>query len=375
MRIQTLHFPTLFPTLLPTLALTIAALVVTGPAPGIHAQTPAAGYYTESQARRGFTAFNRNCAFCHTVDSTTVAEQVKSGRGLRVGVAGRSLMNLGGKYLMKVSEGHPDYPSVYYIFNRIRQGMPAFGSDAIGIDTKLDIVAYILQANGLPAGPKELTHDVPAMKAMWINRAKQPDETGFEPIFNGKDFSGWSFMMGPNCRQAPDGCGKTEPLGVFKIQNGELICTGKIQGYMYTVKKYKDFTWRFDYRFPPPPDWDDSDGVTYYGNSGYFLFINDHRIWPKGIQIEGYHSRPLLPFPMDTKFKYTTEKENLLKAQRPLGAWNSAEIASKNGQVRITLNGLHVYTITEHEFTEAGHIGFESEGSEIHWRNVRLKVE
>ena len=140
-------------------------------------------------------------------------------------------------------------------------------------------------------------------------------------------------------------------------------------------KKYLNFTWRFDYRFQPPADWDESDGVHFYGNSGYFLFINEHNVWPKGIQIEGYHRNPLIPFPMATKFTFKTEPGALQKAMRPLGAWNSVEIRSSNGAVTCSLNGILLYTIPEHEFKEAGHIGFESEGSEIHWRNVRLKVE
>ena len=115
--------------------------------------------------------------------------------------------------------------------------------------------------------------------------------------------------------------------------------------------------------------------MSFYGNSGYFLFINDHRIWPKGIQIEGYHRRPLIPLPMDAKMKFTEEPGAVQKAMRPLGAWNSVEIVAKNGQVKSSMNGILLNTITEHEFTEAGHIGFESEGSEIHWRNIRIKGE
>ncbi len=371
MRIRTL--------LMPPLALLALALAASTPAPTIHAQTPAAGtgYYTEAQARRGFTAFNKYCGMCHTVDGTTTAAQVKTGRGIRTSASskGDALMDLGGKYLMHVHDGSPDYPSVYYIFNRIREGMPAFGADSVGIDTKVDIVAYILQSNGLPPGPVELRPDVAAMKKMPINTAKKADETGFEPLFNGKDFTGWKFVMGPNCKPAPIGCGKDDPLGVFRMENGEITNTGKIQGYMYSEKKYLNFTWRFDYRFQPPADWDESDGVHFYGNSGYFLFINEHNVWPKGIQIEGYHRNPLIPFPMATKFTFKTEPGALQKAMRPLGAWNSVEIRSSNGAVTCSLNGILLYTIPEHEFKEAGHIGFESEGSEIHWRNVRLKVE
>lgn len=337
----------------------------------------AQGYYTEVQAKRGQVAFNKYCAVCHTVDSTTpMAEQVKTGRGIRTGTnPNHALMNLGGKYLFSNFEGHPNYPSVYYLFNRIRNGMPAFGADVIGNDVKIDIVAYILQANGLPAGSKELTTDVPALKKMPINVVKRPDETAFVSLFNGKDFTGWKFILGPNCRQAPEGCGKDTPLGVFRVENEKIICTGKIQGYMYSEKKYLNFDLRFDYRFQPPPDWDDDDGVVFYGNSGYFLFINDHRVWPKGIQIEGYYSRPLIPFMMDAKAKFTEEPGARQKAIRPLGAWNSVQIVAKDGKVFSYQNGILLNTITEHEFKEAGNIGFESEGAQIEWRNIRIKAE
>jgi len=358
------------------IAATAALLVAPGASTAVEAQMPERpGYFTEDQAHRGFTAFNKYCAMCHTVDDKTTAAQIKSGRGIRIGRDGRALMNVGGRYLMRTTDGHPDYPSVYYLFNRIREGMPAFGSDMIGLDTKTDIVAYLLQENGLRPGPNELTPDVAAMKRMPINPPKALDETGFEPIFNGKDFSGWNFMMGPNCTPAPEGCGKTTPSGVFRVENGEIVCTGKIQGYMYSEKKYLNFTWRFDYRFEPPADWDESEGVSFYGNSGYFLFVNEHRVWPKGIQIEGYHRDPLAPFSMDAKLKFSREPGALQKAKRPLGAWNSVEIQSKDGIVKSWLNGILLNTITEHEFTQAGHIAFESEGAEIHWRNVRLRAD
>jgi mono/diheme cytochrome c family protein len=337
----------------------------------------AQAFYTEAQAKRGQVAFDKYCALCHTVDTTaTMAEQTKTGRGIRVGTSPNlALISLGGRYLASAFEGHPNYPSVYYLFNRIRQGMPAFGTDIIGDDVKIDIVAYILQANDFPTGSNELTTDVAAMKRMPINPSKLPDETGFVPLFNGKDFTGWQFILGPNCRQAPAGCGRNAPLGIFRIENGKLICTGKIQGYMYTEAKYLNFTLRLDYRFEPPPDWDDSDGVVYYGNSGYFLFINDHRVWPKGIQIEGYYSRPLIPQTMDTKIKFTEEPGARQKAIRPLGAWNSVEIVAKDGKIYSSQNGVLLNTITEHEFKEAGSIGLESEGSQIEWRNIRIKVE
>jgi hypothetical protein len=63
------------------------------------------------------------------------------------------------------------------------------------------------------------------------------------------------------------------------------------------------------------------------------------------------------------------------RARRPLGQWNSVEIASKNGEVRSSLNGVLLSVVSEHPFKEPGHIAFESQGTEIHWRNVRIRTE
>src|SRR2546428_9383328 len=86
----------------------------------------AQGFYTEAQAKRGGIAFNKYCGVCHTVDTVTpMAEQTKAtGRGMRMGARTPSLLNLGGKFLFTTFEERPNYPSVYYLFNRIRRSMP-----------------------------------------------------------------------------------------------------------------------------------------------------------------------------------------------------------------------------------------------------------
>src|SRR5262249_14895612 len=151
--------------------------------------------------------------------------------------------NIGGTWLFSTFEGRPNYPTAWFVFNRIRRSMPAYGADVIGNDVKIDIVAYILKSHGLPSGSSELPYDVEALKKVRIpnSAVKPPDETGFVSLFNGTDFSGWQFMIGPNCRRAPEGCGKTTPSGLFKIVDGKIVCTGKIQGYMFTEKKYLNF--------------------------------------------------------------------------------------------------------------------------------------
>ena len=116
---------------------------------------------------------------------------------------------------------------MYYFFTRLAQ-MPPNDTFSVSQQSKADIVAYVLQANGFPPGPNELTTDTEAMKSMMIG------EPGFQPIFNGRDFSGIGFILGPGCRPAPLGCGKTEPGSVVRVENGVMACDCNVHGIWYT---------------------------------------------------------------------------------------------------------------------------------------------
>ena len=333
------------------------------PAPRVSAGEPVdGGYYTAEQAESGRVQFNRVCTPCHV--SGDAPPPSKTGRGFWLGDQ-HLLLNLGGRYAHK-------YPSVYHLFRRVRDSMPSSDADSVSVAAKVDIVAYMLQQNGFPAGRTPLPLDVVAMKGMRLNGGSP--EAGFERVFNGKDFTGIGFLIGPNCRPAPQGCGRTEPGTTFTAQNGAIVTDGKVQGYWYTEKRYFNFTLRFDVRHVPPPDWDPGDDY-FDGNSGYLLYVTEHRVWPKGIEIQGNHLTMLAPIGMDAMAKYTDDDEARMRARRPAGEWQSVEIVAGGGQVKSYLNNVLVTTVTEHEFKEAGHIGFQSEGAELHWRNIRIKAQ
>jgi hypothetical protein len=78
---------------------------------------------------------------------------------------------------------------------------------------------------------------------------------------------------------------------------------------------------------------------------------------------------------MDARIRQVDDEAARKRAYRRVGEWSSVEIVSKNGQVTSYLNGVLVNTVTEHPFNEPGHIGFQSEGVEVHWRNIRIKPE
>lgn len=366
-------------TLRPCTLVLAGALVLTGTtvASVLRAQTapapaPAApgadGYYTVDQAIRGRFQFNRHCGYCHTDRPGAMsADSQKSHRGFEIG-GGRQVMNLAGTYLRsKKYDGKVMYPSVYHVFNRV-ESMPANDVKSIGDGIRTDIVAYLLQANGFPPGPRELPATPEAMKAMPL------DEPGFSSLFNGRDFSGMKFFLGPNCVPAPEGCGNGSPDGIYSVRDGVLVCTGRVHGYWYTEKRYLNFTLRFEYRYVPPPNWSEDD-ATFSGQSGYHLFVTEHGIWPKAIEIQGRHYDVLSPIGVGSRIKMTDDVEARRRARRPVGAWNTVEIVSRNGEVRSSLNGVLLSVVSEHPFKVPGHIAFESQGTEIQWRSVRIKEE
>jgi mono/diheme cytochrome c family protein len=344
--------------------LTVALLgALAGHARPVHAAEPSAaghqGFYTEAQALRGRDLFNRHCAACHVVYPSEIAEAQKAGRGF-VNGGNRAIMPLGGTFLRK-------YPSVYYLFQRIRDTMPAWDANSLPESAKLDITAFLLRENGLKPGSDLLTGNVPLMKTM----NTEPD---FDRLFNGKDLGGFKFVLGLNCRLGPTGCATTDPAPVFSVSDGVLVNNGKIQGYMYTEKQYLHFTLRLEYRYVTPPDWD-GDDMLFTGNSGYLLFITDHQAFPRSIEIQGKNQNVLQHLGMGAPIKGSSDAEARQRAVRRLGEWNSVEIVSTAGQVRSSLNGTLISTITEHPFKTAGHIGFQSEGGHIQWRNIRIRTE
>jgi mono/diheme cytochrome c family protein len=94
------------------------------------------GLYTEAQAARGKAAFTQNCASCHGDDL--------SGRDPAPALAGGAFLS------------HWAARPLSDLFDKTRTTMPTDKPGALPPQMYLDIVAYLLQANQLPAGKNEL---------------------------------------------------------------------------------------------------------------------------------------------------------------------------------------------------------------------------
>ena len=279
--------------------------------------------------------------------------------------------NLGGHYIAdNKNNGRRIFTSVYFLYRELGS-MPAV-TTSITVQTRTDILAYLLKQNSFPAGKVELPSNPTAMKVMPL------DEPGFVRLFNGRDFEGWKFLVGLSCAPPPDGCGRTTPGTAFTVRNGVIHGSGREHGFMYTTGKYRDFTLRLDYLAEKPADFDAAD-VYYYANTGYQLFLLDENlfVWPKSLTLAGEQRDLLKPIPLGgTKMRASTwDNEARLRVVRPLGEWNTVEIVSSDANIKAYLNDTLISTVTQHEFTQPGYVGLQMQGFASRWRNIRIRAD
>ncbi len=108
----------------------------------------------------------------------------------------------------------------------------------------------------LPAGAELLVDDLLLYEPGDARSKKTGDfklEEGYVSLFNGKDLSGWEFGAVPPVKKPPPREkleGKTQTKGgVFLVENGLLVATGKGVRALYTAREFnKDFRLKFEFR-------------------------------------------------------------------------------------------------------------------------------
>lgn len=189
----------------------------------------------------------------------------------------------------------------------------------------------------------------------------QSAEEGFVKLFNGKDLSGFNFQP-PKLNE------------VIRVEDGVIIVPGKPNGYFYTEKSYRNYILRFDWRYKRPADLAPGQDEKFPGNSGLLVHIQPpHRVWPRCVEVQGMnrdHGNIFAIGGAKGKFKKYAEAQK--KAIKPVGEWNTTEVTSKDGYLSSKVNGVLV-SEGEGELKE-GPIGWQSEGAEIHFRNIEIKV-
>jgi cytochrome c len=113
------------------------------------------GVYTEKQAQRGSDLYGPKCASCH-------------GDDLEGDVVEHPAL-AGGDFMWKWNGS-----TLAPIFQRIHRDMPINNAGSLTRDQSVDLLAYILSMNQLPASQRELPSDPAALGEIRVEAAK-PD--------------------------------------------------------------------------------------------------------------------------------------------------------------------------------------------------------
>jgi hypothetical protein len=204
-------------------------------------------------------------------------------------------------------------------------------------------------------------------------RAQGDPPPGFVSIFNGKDLTGWKIPEGDN--------GHWKVLdGVIDYDAGSEAPKDK---NLWTVKSYKDFVARVDWRIKATPyisknmrivmpdgrDKLDENGqpirITAPDSDSGFILRGSGKAqlniwcWPVGSgEMYGYRTDPNMPPEIRAA---ATPKMN---ADNDIGKWNSFEVTVQDSTVTVVLNGKTVIDkITLPDLPAEGPLGLQHHGS------------
>lgn len=194
----------------------------------------------------------------------------------------------------------------------------------------------------------------------------------FVSLFNGKDLSGWV-----NVNTAPD---------TWSVKDGLLVCKGQPIGVMRSEKQYENFVLHIEWMH-----------MEAGGNSGVFVWSNavpsERNRLPDGVEVQmleldwpklntrngvtppvAYVHGELFgvggvkTVPDNPRGERSMSFENRCL---PRGVWNTYDVVAVDGVIKLAVNGKFVNGISR-STQKKGYLCLESEGAEIHFRNIRI---
>ena len=191
-------------------------------------------------------------------------------------------------------------------------------------------------------------------------------------LFNGTTLEGWSHVL------VGEGVNKED---VWSVKDGTLVCKGTPLGYLFTNESYQDFTLNLEWRWTPGSK---------PGNSGVLLRIagKPATFMPKCVEAQLKHENAgdlwgFFGASIDGPAERVQEIKDhatlgnfrgvkkIKMAEKAPGEWNHYEIKVSAGSLELKVNGELVNQASGLDVL-AGPIGLQSEGAEIHFRNIRL---
>ncbi|VAX39498.1 hypothetical protein MNBD_PLANCTO03-2090 [hydrothermal vent metagenome] len=185
----------------------------------------------------------------------------------------------------------------------------------------------------------------------------------FEPIFNGRDFTGWA-----------------GPTDNYEIIDGALRCRPDHGGTIYTEEEYEDFAVRFEFKLPPGGN----NGLAIrYPGSGDTAYVGMCELQVLDSQDPRYANIDPRQHHASVYAQAPAHRGYLRKP----GEWNFQEVTVIGSRITVELNGTRILdtdlsTITDFMYPPEkfpgrtrtrGHFGFAGHNDPVEFRNIRIK--
>jgi hypothetical protein len=232
-----------------------------------------------------------------------------------------------------------------------------------------------------PAGPIQLqTHggeirwrdvfvrDIPSDEANRLLRGADP--SGFKPVFNGRDFTGWA-----------------GPTDNYEVVDGAIRCKAGKGGTIFTKDEYRDFVARLEFKLPPGGNnglavrYPGQGDTAYVGMCELQVLDDDYEVNKSKLQGK--------PVKIDARQAHGSAYGMVAAHrgyQRPLGEWNYQEVTVKGSTIKVELNGTVILDcdlskVTEYMANKAhpgkdrtsGSFGFAGHNDPVAFRNISIQ--
>ena len=222
-----------------------------------------------------------------------------------------------------------------------------------------------LQAHGTHVMYRDIyVRELPRTAAFTLSEEEQG--AGFQVLFDGTDMEAWT--------------GNTTAYRISDEGTLAIYPNEGSGGNLYTKETFGDFVYRFEFRLTPGANNGIGIRAPMEGDAAYagmeIQVLDDGADMYKDLAEYQYHG---------SVYGVIPAKHGFL---RPVGEWNEEEIRVEGNHITVTLNGT---VIVDGDIAEAskngtldgrahpgllrstGHIGFLGHGSEVHFRNIRVK--
>jgi Domain of Unknown Function (DUF1080)/Concanavalin A-like lectin/glucanases superfamily len=188
------------------------------------------------------------------------------------------------------------------------------------------------------------------------------EQTGFEPILNGKDLTGWAGAVDD-----------------YEVVEGAIVCKKGRGGVLFTKQQYADFVVRLEFQMPAGGNnglairYPGTGRASYDGMCELQVLDDDAEKY-KDLDSRQYHG---------SIYGIVAAKRGSLK---PVGEWNSQQVSVIGSRIKVELNGT---TIVDADVSQVdkylddkphpgkdltqGHFGFAGHGDPVKFRNILVK--